>query len=90
MSQKVFFVKPEKVFRSPNADKMMVAEIYGVPLWVGLDVTEKTTGLFFYPDPILTDAFQDAFGLAYVDEFGVRKTYLNKGRVVAQKLRKMN
>lgn len=53
-------------------------------------MSEGDTGLYFYPDAVIAEKFQDEHGLRKFDETsGKYKSHLDDGRVRVTKLRKM-
>ena len=89
MSEKCYFSKLESVQKSKNADKMLRATVQMNEVWVGLDDVEGDTGVFFYPDCVLSDDFQDvAATRRWDDENKKYVSYLKGGRVKAVELRK--
>lgn len=89
MSHKCYFTKLDNVRSSKNADKMLRATAQMNDVWVGLDVNDGDTGIFFYPDCVLSENFQDLAKLRRWDDDSQKYiSYLKEGRVKAVKLRK--
>lgn len=64
-SNKCYFTTLQRVYRysDPEINRIAIGEVDGNKVVVGINSEVGTTGVFFYPDCILTESFRELHGL---------------------------
>ena len=64
-SKKCYFTTIQKVERysDPEINRIAIGEVDGNKVVIGINSEVGTTGIFFYPDCILTESFRESHGL---------------------------
>ena len=64
-SKKCYFTTIQKVERysDPEINRIAIGEVDGNKVIIGINSEVGTTGIFFYPDCILSESFRESHGL---------------------------